>query len=743
MCSCSPLSNWTSRLGASLRRPSAAFLGVALVAAGLTAATANAAVPATAQVEATLRGSGGVPAADGAYKISFALYPEASGGVALWSEGPLDINVSGGGFASVLGGKTPIDAAALSGGALWLGVKVGDDPELPRQPLRSAPYALRAAVSEGIDCKGCVPAGAIGFNYAGAATKGGAALDLACTGCVSVAEMKFDADVDLGGNSLKAGSGTFTGDVVAKSVTATAFVGDGSKLTGLKAPSGTCPAGQVVVGIASDGKLVCKSIADALPGDGLDEVSGGLLSNQFTDKVSAVAGIAIPDNTGVSAFATLKFPDLGATQGLTVQVKLSNSDLSSVALTLLPPDNKKVGIVLCDPCGSKDAKSLDTSFPDVTAVKTGDLSAYIGKAIAGEWTLVAVDSAFCVKQAPGNGTLCDLDAKIDGVIIDFTLTAKTLSTKKVGTNGLLQLLNAAQEPQPCAPSIAGAVYYDTTVLALRYCDGKVWRALANTCGNGTVEPSEECDDGNNNDGDGCSAACAAAYGLAEKKPGKSCKDIQSVNAGAKLGDGAYWLDPDGSGGVAAYRVWCDLTSAGGGWTLAAKVDGGKDTFTYDSELWTTSKLLAADQVSTAASEAKYASFGNVAFSEVRLVMSASGQTKALAVPVVGTSLQAMFAGGHKSTSLGRNAWKSLISDSSMQPHCNIEGVNVDCAVRKVRLGYLTNEQNDCQSCDSYLGVGHSGQPGCSQGSSWAGMMASCSPDNGDKNVPAFTWVWVR
>lgn len=739
-----PLAMAPQRMGSDWRWHRAVLRGIALVGVGLFAATSLAAVPPTAQIEGTLRGAGGVPVADGAYKVSVALYPDASGGVAVWSEGPLDVSVSGGTFAAVLGSKTPIDTAALAGGSLWLGVKVAAEPELPRQPLRSAPYALRASVAEGIDCKGCVPSGAVGFGYAGAATKGGPSLDLVCTGCVEVAEMLFNGDVDLGGHSLKAGSGTFTGDIVAKSVTATAFAGDGSKLTGLKTPSGACAPGQAVVGIASDGKLICKSVAEALPADGLDEVSGGLLSTQFTDKVSATAGIAIPDNTGQSAFVNLKFPDLGTTQGLSVQVKLSNSDLSTVALTLLPPDNKKVGIVLCDPCGGKDAKALDTSFPDATPVKTGDLGAYIGKAITGEWTLVAVDSAFCVKQAPGNAAICDLDAKIDGAIAEFSVTAKTLSSKKVGASGLLQLLNAAKEPQACAPSISGAVYYDTSALALRYCDGKAWRSLADTCGNGIVEPTEECDDGNNADGDGCSASCVAAYGLAEKKPGTSCKDILAVNAGAKLGDGVYWLDPDGSGGAAAYRVWCDLTSAGGGWTLAAKVDGGKDTFNYDADLWTTAKLLAADQVSTAASEAKYPSFGTVAHSEVRLVMSAGGQTNALTVPIAATSLQSLFAGGHKATVLGRIAWKSLMAGASMQPHCNLEGVNADCSGRKVRLGFLTNQEDDCASCDSYLGVGHSGQPGCdAQGSSWAGMMASCTADNGAKNVPAFTWVWVR
>ena len=31
--------------------------------------------------------------------------------------------------------------------------------------------------------------------------------------------------------------------------------------------------------------------------------------------------------------------------------------------------------------------------------------------------------------------------------------------------------------------------------------------LATECGNNLVEPGEACDDGNNDDGDGCSAAC--------------------------------------------------------------------------------------------------------------------------------------------------------------------------------------------------------------------------------------------
>ncbi len=42
---------------------------------------------------------------------------------------------------------------------------------------------------------------------------------------------------------------------------------------------------------------------------------------------------------------------------------------------------------------------------------------------------------------------------------------------------------------------------------------------------------------------------------------RSCLDI--LNSSASYGDGLYWIDPDGTGGFAA---WCDMSSDGGGWT---------------------------------------------------------------------------------------------------------------------------------------------------------------------------------
>ena len=65
---------------------------------------------------------------------------------------------------------------------------------------------------------------------------------------------------------------------------------------------------------------------------------------------------------------------------------------------------------------------------------------------------------------------------------------------------------------------------------------------------------EDCDDENDSVWD-------ARAGVSETCAAHSCERI--LNDGYSTGDGVYWLDPDGSGGVAAD---CDMTIDGGGWT---------------------------------------------------------------------------------------------------------------------------------------------------------------------------------
>ena len=420
----------------------------AAIASALVTAPAFAAIPKTSLIDGVLTSSGGSAAADGDYDIVFTIYDAASGGNATWTE-TAKVKVAGGRFSHPLGSVAAIDTAKLiAANAHWLALKVGSDPELPRQALHANLFTHVAGQALALTCDGCVgstqlsnggvAAAKVGFNYAGSSTKGGPAIELECTACVSVSEMKFDGDVDLAGNSIKAKNGTFSGDVAAATVTATSFIGDGSKLTGIKTPSGECKTlGEVVKGINSDGSLKCIAAMDpaALPKDGLNEISNDLLSNQFIDTIEGDKGVPIPDKTGTDAISNLVFPDIGTTQSFEVYVEVANTDLSAVSMTVLPPDDKKTGWVLCDPCGEKDAKSFKKTFAQNSDLKSGDLEKWLGTNPKGTWNLKVLDNAYCIPQQPGNAALCDTVKQLDGTIVTWSIKIKTLSNKKIAING--------------------------------------------------------------------------------------------------------------------------------------------------------------------------------------------------------------------------------------------------------------------------------------------------------------------
>ena len=246
----------------------------AAVSLALLPATAFAAPPSPVLLQGAMTSQGGGPAADGKYNFTFAIYAAEFGGASLWKEGPVGVQATGGRFGWVLGSKAPLDATALAANkALFLGVKIGSDPELPRTRIHATAFALHAGTAGKVACKGCVGADQIAnggisalkvnFAYAAAANgiKGGdakAARALNCTGCVSVNHLKFDKTVDLAGHALVAGKLTSQGDIQAGgTVAAKQFLGDGSKLTGIKLPQGDCPKGQAIAGIDAAGKLKC------------------------------------------------------------------------------------------------------------------------------------------------------------------------------------------------------------------------------------------------------------------------------------------------------------------------------------------------------------------------------------------------------------------------------------------------------------------------------------------------------
>ncbi len=132
------------------------------------------ATPAVAQshlvVEGMLRDNAG-KVLDGEFDVTFALYAAEDAAEALWTETHVGQKVAGGFFQSRLGQSQALEAPLFAANAgLWLGMTLADQPELPRTPLETDPYAFRALtaqsaatadVAKGLTCTGCVSLSAL------------------------------------------------------------------------------------------------------------------------------------------------------------------------------------------------------------------------------------------------------------------------------------------------------------------------------------------------------------------------------------------------------------------------------------------------------------------------------------------------------------------------------------------------------------------------------------------------------
>jgi cysteine-rich repeat protein len=566
---------------------------VATFAAVLLPAAASAAIPNTVLIEGALHATGGGAAADGDYALTFSLLT-SGGNPVVWKEGPVTVAVKNAAFVHALGSVTPLDPALLAGAdGLSLQVQVGSDPALPKQPLNSVLFALRAGLAENLACSGCVTAAQLSAKVIDDLVAAGRLSPVAKSGAFS--DLSGGPDLSTYALTAKlakvATSGTYadllgmpdlTAYAKAASLAAVASSGNYTDLENLPVLAkvgAACGTGLVMQGIKADGSYSCVAGGldpSNLPKDGLDEISNGLLFNQFNEvAASAKVPIALPDNNPVGISDAIDVPDFGTAQALTISAEIANSDTGNLKVNLVDPAGTKY--VLWD----KSAKGtlLKTTWPGPTKTVSGDLTTWVGKNPKGKWYLQVIDTAF-------------LNNGLDGELKAWSVQVQVLASGKVGVGGALVLKNIAEPPYPCVASVIGSVYFDTKTDTIRYCSKAGWRSLADTCGNGIVETNEDCDDGNNTDGDGCSATCQTVCGDGKKvgkeecddsntndgdgcnstciaefggqyKPGATCKDILAKLPTAK--SGVYWIKP----GPTAFAVYCNMTMDGGGWTALA------------------------------------------------------------------------------------------------------------------------------------------------------------------------------
>jgi len=171
------------------------------------------------------------------------------------------------------------------------------------------------------------------------------------------------------------------------------------------------------------------------------------------------------------------------------------------------------------------------------------------------------------------------------------------------------------------------------------------------------------------------------------------------------------------------------------------------TFHYDSIFWSNQNTFnpVGGQTGFDLQETKIPTYWNTSFSKICLGMKIGQQIKFIAINKQANSLYSLIADGqYRATSLGRDTWKALIgSEASLQSYCNIEGFNAvgnDSGHSKARIGWISNNENGCSSCDSRIGFGTGGHH---DDANTCGNEASISPDNGDKHIKAIGYILIQ
>ena len=145
-------------------------------------------------------------------------------------------------------------------------------------------------------------------------------------------------------------------------------------------------------------------------------------------------------------------------------------------------------------------------------------------------------------------------------------------------------------------------------------------------------------------------------------------------------------------------------------------------------------------------ETKLTTYWDTPFTKICLGMKIHGEENInfLVVNQTAESLYSLIADEHyRATSMGRNTWKTLIgSQASLQQKCDKEGFNVvgtSSFHSKARIGIISNDGNECSTCDSRIGFGTKGYP---DSSNTCGNVAKHLPDNGDKNIKVMGYIFI-
>ncbi len=256
-----------------------------------------------------------------------------------------------------------------------------------------------------------------------------------------------------------------------------------------------------------------------------------------------------------------------------------------------------------------------------------------------------------------------------------------------------------------------------------------------------------CSDGEQNGGEtdvDCGGSCPACAG------GKACAlDRDCASFGACDGlrcraatscaevlqryptarDGVYAIGPTGApAGAPAVDAVCDMSRDGGGWTLLMK-SSGDAVFTYAAAAWTDDVLLNETDLTTQPGNAKYAAFVSLPVGTLRGELDGYRFTH----PFPSLTARQIFSGA----AVFVTPFPTFNTDGanwSTQPNCQRFGTNLTDGFSTVRFGWSANQEDDCLTNDTGIGLGVGGY-----GAGYRCTSSECSAGNVDVGGVGFLW----
>lgn len=149
-------------------------------------------------------------------------------------------------------------------------------------------------------------------------------------------------------------------------------------------------------------------------------------------------------------------------------------------------------------------------------------------------------------------------------------------------------------------------------------------------------------------------------------------------------------------------------------------------------------------------ETQLPTYWNTSFTKICLGMTIGSRQAFVVIDKIGnstihTTLFSLIADGEKrSTSLGRETWKTLLGEqASLQKFCNYEGLNQVCShaiASRARIGIVNNDNKLCNTCDSRLGFGTGGYI---DDTNTCGSVGPSSSEYGGKNNKVMGCIVVQ